>query len=167
MRILSTSQHCLMALAVGFGLAACDQFSNTPEAARPVTVALPPEQPPPDKVIPPPPPKPPVPSRPVRTPPPSPDELIGLDETAVRSLLGSGGTSTDDGTAHILTYKKKICQIDILFFMDVKSAGLRVLSYEITPHAKTKLCYARLRKPHEAPVHEPPPHDQAAHEASP
>ncbi|MDR3439452.1 hypothetical protein [Telmatospirillum sp.] len=149
------SRQCLMALAIGLGLAACSPVEEQQQQEPPTVVEPPP--------LPPPPPKPPAPpvkperhqgsAHSTKTPPASPEELIGLDEASVRKLLGQPTETNDGGASHILTYKTRSCSLDVIFFMDVKAAEIRVLGYEwsgaANKPARAKACYAQMRKSHE------------------
>ncbi len=81
---------------------------------------------------------------------PSPDDLIGLDETGVRKLLGVPTVTRNDNAARIFSYHHSIgCTLDVIFFMDMKAGDLRVLSYQwngggAKPREPTK-CYAELQ----------------------
>jgi hypothetical protein len=87
-------------------------------------------------------------AHPPKGPAPSPEELIGLGESQVRELLGQPTAVTDDGLAHVLTYQARSCQLDITFFMDMKSSDMKVLNYQWVTPKKGKACYRQLRKAH-------------------
>lgn len=76
-----------------------------------------------------------------------PDELIGLDHPGVVKLLGTPLDSRNEGAAHVLTYRGKNCQLDVIFFLDVKTGTERVLSFDQQPAAgrNAAACYAALR----------------------
>ena len=76
-----------------------------------------------------------------------PDELIGLDNPGVVKLLGNPLDSRNEGAAHVLTYRGKNCQLDVIFFLDVKTGTERVLSFDQQPAAgrTAATCYAALR----------------------
>jgi hypothetical protein len=106
-----------------------------------------PAQPEPAEVVPPVPPrKPPIPKQPEKALY-FPDELIGLDSMAVVKLLGNPLDSRNEGAAHVLTYRGKNCQLDVIFFLDVKTGTERVLSFDQQPAAgrNASACYAALR----------------------
>ena len=119
-----------------------------PPPPPPAPAPLPaPETSMPAPLIPPvPPPKPPVPKLPDKTVY-VPDELIGLDQPGVLKLLGSPMDSRNEGTAHVLTYRGKNCQLDVILFLDVKSGTEWVLSYDQQPSTgkNATACYAALR----------------------
>jgi hypothetical protein len=97
-----------------------------------------------------PPPKPPVPPRstPEKSPLPTASELIGLDRDGVSKLLGDPADSRNEGAARVLTYRgKNNCQLDVIFFLDMKTGAERVLSFEQQPDSgkHALACYAALR----------------------
>jgi len=88
-------------------------------------------------------------AKPAKAPPPSPEELVGLDESGVRKLLGAPAEMRTDGAARILSYRSVTCTLDVLLFMDLKAGDFKVASYEwdnsgSRPQA-AKGCYAELR----------------------
>ena len=141
----------IFALLGTVSLAGCvdqkDAAPPPPPVVVPQSVPPTPEVAPPPSVVPPvPPPKPPVPKLPEKTVY-VPDELIGLDQVAVVKLLGSPLDSRNEGAAHVLTYRGKNCQLDVILFLDVKSGTERVLSYDQQPSAgrNAAACYAAIR----------------------
>ncbi len=131
-------------------LAGCADKEDVALPPPPPPAPLPapePEAPEPPTLIPPVPPhKPPIPKLPEKTVY-LPDELIGLDQPGVTRLLGNPVDSRDEGAAHVLTYRGKNCQLDVILFLDVKSGTERVLSYDQQPSAGkvAAACYAALR----------------------
>jgi hypothetical protein len=91
---------------------------------------------------------PPVPPKPASKPTPKPDanpeELVGLDRDEIARLLGDPDDSTVEGGAHILTYRKHDCRLELILFLDVKTGTDRVLSYDL-PQRKARSCYNELR----------------------
>jgi len=125
-------------------------ISPPPPPEQPVEPpAKPPEEITPQLIPPVPPPKPPIPQRPVpeKVPLPTPAELVGLDHDGVIKLLGDPADNHTEGAARVFTYRGKNCQLDVIFFFDIKTGMERVLSYEQQPdsgkHAAT--CYPSLR----------------------
>ena len=131
-------------LVLGFQLAGCGLTNDVPKPAtsKPV-VAKPAEDPaksqrhPPMAV-----------TKPAK--PASPDELIGLDESGVRKVLGSPAETRNDNAARILSYRHSAgCALDVIFFMDLKAGDLRVLSYQWNSDGARSRdaasCYAELR----------------------
>jgi hypothetical protein len=136
----------IVALAVGLQLAACDLLNKS----SPAPTAPPPPPAPPQAVAPlPPTPARPPPPKPATRPPGNPNELVGLDEQAVRRLLGAPAAIANDGAARVLTYRADGCELEVFLFLDVSAGNLRVLSYQL--HAgrsratQTKACYDDLR----------------------
>lgn len=146
------SRHIVVLLGM-LSLAGC--VNQTPVSQPPPQPAEPPPPPPPEvsppQLIPPvPPPKPPIPPKntPEKLPPPTASELIGLDRDGVTRLLGDPADSRTEGAARVLTYRGKInCQLDVIFFLDVKTGTERVLSFEQQPDSGKHgaACYAGLR----------------------
>jgi hypothetical protein len=91
----------------------------------------------------------PKPPPPIAKPPANPDELIGLSEESVITLLGVPDRTGDEGTGRILTFRTKSCHLDVILFLDVKSGDHRVLSYQMndgTPHpSMVNHCYDDVR----------------------
>lgn len=151
------NRRLLLVSALCVGLSACAlPWPATPEPAIPATVP-PAKPPPPDEG------RAPARTHAARTTSPArankaperrnavtPDELIGLDEAGVRSLLGDPGEARSEGVARILSYRGKgSCALDVIFFMDVKAGGLRVLSYRMKDaqsRAADRACYVALRR---------------------
>lgn len=146
------SRHIAVLLGL-LSVAGCaDQAISPPPPPAP---AEPPPPAPPEvsapQLIPPvPPPKPPIPPRPSQEKAPSSTaaELIGLDRDGVAKLLGDPSDSRNEGTARVLTYRGKTnCQLDVIFFPDMKTGSERVLSFEQQPDSgkHAAACYASLR----------------------
>jgi hypothetical protein len=90
--------------------------------------------------------------KPGKTPLPSPEELVGLDETGVRKILGAPSETRTDGAARILTYRSVSCVLDVILLMDLKAGDLRVASYQWVENggsrpSGSKGCYGELRVP--------------------
>jgi len=133
----------LMSLGVGV-LASC---AEKPPAPPPQTVAIepppPPAPPPPRRRIFPLPahkPTPPAeneagaqtvalaaPEATVRTP--SASELIGLDQPAATRLLGSATEQSEAPPATIWHYRNATCELDLFFYLDLRSGKMRTLHY--------------------------------------
>jgi len=65
----------------------------------------------------------------------NPDSLIGLDEAGMRARFGEPVLIEEQPPGVRWKYDSPGCAIDVLFFMEVESEQLRVLSYEITEKA--------------------------------
>jgi hypothetical protein len=137
----------LVSLGVGM-LGGC---AEQPTAAPPPQTAAiqpppPPESPPPRRVFPLPPRKPgppPEASGPEadagsETAPLSPSglvhipsaiELIGLDEAAATELFGSAAEQFDAPPAKIRRYRSANCELDLTFYLDLRTGKMRTLNY--------------------------------------
>jgi hypothetical protein len=80
-------------------------------------------------------------------PPGSPEELVGLDRDGVVRLLGDPAGSHTEGGATVLNWRGKDCGLDVIFFLDLKTGILRVLSFDLQQGDKShaKNCYEMLR----------------------
>ena len=125
-------------------LAGCAEVTQPPPPPAPPITA--PEEavvPAIPKPAPPPAPPKPVP-KPVPKPEANPEELVGLDRDEVGRLLGDPDESRIEGGAHILTYKKHECRLELILFLDVKTGTDRVLSYDM-PARRGHSCYTEFR----------------------
>lgn len=75
----------------------------------------------------PPPPPPPAHAQSVR--PPREGELIGLDQRGASRLFGTAGERAEKGPATIWRYKTDSCELDLYFYLDLKSGRMRTLHY--------------------------------------
>ncbi len=140
----------LIALAMGVQLAGCAFLTEpvTPPASlpkpAPPAAAADPVVPPPAKPVPrvPPP-------KPAPRPQANPEELVGLDESAVLQLLGNPAEARSEGAARVLSYHASGCALEVMFFLDVKAGDLRVLSYQLdggtARPSLVKGCYDEFR----------------------
>jgi hypothetical protein len=143
-------------------LAACSRATAPPAtsaetaAATPAqTEAAPPQPPRPPR-------KPPVPPAPPETAkaeagepePPKPESLIGLDQQATEALLGEPNERAEAAPATIWRYTGRSCQLEIYFYLDLKSQIMRALHYEVKTHEAAEparsRCFADLVAEHEA-----------------
>jgi hypothetical protein len=85
------------------------------------------------------PPEPPRPSAapPVASPPRSPaartpqvTELIGLDQPAATRLLGSAVERAEEPPATVWRYKTTTCELDLFFYLDLRTGRMRTLHYK-------------------------------------
>ncbi len=166
--IIGVSVLCL-------SLAACNRGTPAPEAqdASPAeTEAMTPQPPKPPR-------KPPVPPAPGETaaspaeiapaapaptetakleslqrPMPKPESLIGLDQPATARLLGEPNERSEAAPATIWRYTGRSCQLEIYFYLDLKSQVMRALHYEVKTHEPAEparsRCFADLLAEHEA-----------------
>jgi hypothetical protein len=65
---------------------------------------------------------------PAVTAPPAP-ELIGLDEAAATRLLGEATERTEQSPGMIWRYKTAACELDLYFYLDLRSGRMRTLHY--------------------------------------
>jgi outer membrane biosynthesis protein TonB len=70
----------------------------------------------------------PGPSSPVAAPP-QPKELIGLDQPAATHLFGNATERTEEPPATIWRYKTATCELDLFFYLDLRSGRMRTLHY--------------------------------------
>jgi hypothetical protein len=60
---------------------------------------------------------------------PQASELIGLDEAAATRLLGQATERTEQSPATIWRYKTAACELDLYFYLDLRSGRMRTLHY--------------------------------------
>jgi hypothetical protein len=56
-------------------------------------------------------------------------ELIGLDEPAATRLLGEAAERTEQPPAAIWRYRTATCELDLYFYLDVRTGRMRTLHY--------------------------------------
>jgi hypothetical protein len=75
----------------------------------------------------------PEPAKPVPAPPaaasPQARELIGLDQPAATRLLGVATERTEEPPATVWRYKTATCELDLFFYLDLRSGRMRTLHY--------------------------------------
>ncbi len=59
--------------------------------------------------------------RPAVAPPPQAKELIGLDQTAATRLFGAAAERTEEPPATVWRYKTATCELDLFFYLDLRS----------------------------------------------
>ncbi len=64
-----------------------------------------------------------------------PHELIGLDESEATRLLGEATERTQQSPATIWRYKTATCELDLYFYLDLRSSRMRTLHYEFKGNA--------------------------------
>jgi len=96
----------------------------SPEASDEALAMIPPEPPRPG-------PGPAVASSPRTTvaPPLQVNELIGLDQPAATRLLGSAIERTEEPPATVWRYKTATCELDLFFYLDLRTGRMRTLHY--------------------------------------
>lgn len=77
------------------------------------------------------------PPEPAQPPPPRPQALMGLDETAVASLIGTPAFRRADAPGAIWRYQLQGCVLDLYLHGD--GPGHRVVHYEFRPAGKSKV----------------------------
>ena len=144
---------------LGLGASVLISCAEQPPPPPPVTAAVEPPQPPapkaPSRVVPHPPRKPNLPpatggpapeaddealamiapepggpgARPTVASPPQAKELIGLDQTAATRLFGAAAERTEEPPATVWRYKTATCELDLFFYLDLRSGRMRALHY--------------------------------------
>jgi hypothetical protein len=64
-------------------------------------------------------------------PPPQAKELIGLDQTGATRLLGAATERTEEPPATVWRYKTATCELDLYFYLDLRSGRMRTLHYTL------------------------------------
>jgi hypothetical protein len=60
---------------------------------------------------------------------PSQAELIGLDQSGAVRLLGPATEKSDEPPATVWRYKTGSCELDLFFYLDLRSGTMRTLHY--------------------------------------
>jgi hypothetical protein len=63
--------------------------------------------------------------------PPQAKELIGLDQTAATRLFGAATERTEEPPATVWRYKTATCELDLYFYLDLRSGRMRTLHYTL------------------------------------
>jgi hypothetical protein len=97
---------------------------QAPEAAGQTLAMIPPEgaQPGPGTAVA-------VPPRTTVSAPPQAKELIGLDQPAATRLLGTAAERAEEPPATVWRYKTANCELDLYFYLDLRSGRMRTLHY--------------------------------------
>jgi hypothetical protein len=56
-------------------------------------------------------------------------ELIGLNEAAATKLFGSAAEEADAPPAKIWRYRSASCELELTFYLDLRTGKMRVLNY--------------------------------------
>jgi hypothetical protein len=56
-------------------------------------------------------------------------ELIGLDQMGATRLLGTAAERTEEPPATVWRYKTATCELDLYFYLDLRSGRMRTLHY--------------------------------------
>ena len=82
------------------------------------------------------------------------ENLIGLDQPSTVALLGQPSERKEAAPATIWRYTGRNCELEIYFYLDLKSRILRALHYEVKTHEAAEpvgnQCFADLLAQHEA-----------------
>ena len=60
---------------------------------------------------------------------PSQPELIGLDQSGATRLLGPATEKSEEPPATVWRYKTASCELDLFFYLDLRSGSMRTLHY--------------------------------------
>lgn len=81
------------------------------------------------------------------------ESLIGLDQPSTTALLGEPTERSEAAPATIWRYTSRSCQLEIYFYLDLKSQVMRALHYEVKTHEAAEparsQCFADLLAQHE------------------
>jgi hypothetical protein len=55
--------------------------------------------------------------------------LIGLDQPAATRLFGTATERTEEPPATVWRYKTSTCELDLFFYLDMRSGRMRTLRY--------------------------------------
>jgi hypothetical protein len=58
-------------------------------------------------------------------------ELIGLDQPAVTRLFGPAAERSEEPPATVWRYKSATCELDLFFYLDLRSGHMRTLHYTL------------------------------------
>jgi hypothetical protein len=80
---------------------------------------------------------------------PQANELIGLDEPGATRLLGAAAEQFEQPPAAVWRYKNATCELDLFFYLDLRSNQMRTLHYALKGDggdpARRQDCLASLR----------------------
>jgi len=79
---------------------------------------------------------------------PQTQELIGLDQPAATRLFGPATERSEEPPATVWRYKTANCELDLFFYLDLRSGRMRTLHYafkgEATDTARRQNCLRDL-----------------------
>ena len=82
---------------------------------------------------------------------PSQPELIGLDQSGAMHLLGPATEKSDEPPATVWRYKTAGCELDLFFYLDLRSGRMRTLHYSFKGEgaevARRQECWRSLIAP--------------------
>lgn len=58
-------------------------------------------------------------------------QLIGLDEPAATRLFGAAAERSEEPPATVWRYKSGNCELDLFFYLDLRSGRMRTLHYAL------------------------------------
>ena len=61
--------------------------------------------------------------------PPRPSKLIGLDQPGAKRLFGSATEQSEAPPATVWRYRSASCELDLFFYLDLRSGKMRTLHY--------------------------------------
>jgi hypothetical protein len=80
---------------------------------------------------------------------PQASELIGLDQPGVTRVSGAAEEQFERPPAMVWRYKNTTCELDLFFYLDLRSNRMRTLHYAVKGNdvdpAKRQACLASLR----------------------
>jgi len=89
-----------------------------------------------------------IPPGPAVAAPPQAHELVGLDQPATTRLLGAPAERTEEPPATVWRYKTATCELDLFFYLDLRSGRMRTLHYafkgEAADSARRQNCLREL-----------------------
>lgn len=62
-------------------------------------------------------------------PPPSTSQLVGLDQPGATRLFGAATEQTEAPPATVWRYRSPTCELDLFFYLDLRSGKMRTLHY--------------------------------------
>ena len=65
------------------------------------------------------------------SPPPKTSELIGMDQPAATRLFGAAAERSEQPPATVWRYKNATCELDLFFYLDLRSGRMRALHYAL------------------------------------
>ena len=68
-----------------------------------------------------------------------PQRLVGLNEGAVRDMIGSPSEVRDEPPARVWRYNGNKCSVDVLFYFDLTQQEFRALTYSVEPAGRSDL----------------------------
>ena len=85
----------------------------------------------------------------IRSPMPQTSELVGLGQPEVTRVLGAAAEQFERPPAMVWRYKNATCELDLFFYLDLRSNRLRTLHYAVKGDggdpAKRQVCLESLR----------------------